>query len=63
MKVIVDTEKCTGHAQCHAVGPDVYVLDEDGYNTTPEVVVAASLEQQAKGGMQACPERAIRIVE
>ena len=32
MKVAVDRGKCMGHAQCAAASPDLYLLDDDGYN-------------------------------
>lgn len=65
MKVRIDLELCTGHGRCAHYGPEVYRLDDDGYNadrgTTFEV--PAGLEAQAKLGMKSCPERAITLVE
>lgn len=63
VKVIVDTAKCVGHARCAAVAPDVFVLNADGYNDTPEKEVPEELREQAKRGARACPERIIRIEE
>ncbi len=34
MKVSVDVGLCTGHGRCANYGPDVYVLDELGFNRT-----------------------------
>lgn len=34
MKVIVQANHCPEHARCLAEGPDVYVLDDLGYNST-----------------------------
>lgn len=65
MKVRIDLELCTGHGRCAHYGPEVYRLDDDGYNadrgTTIEVPVG--LEDQAKLGMKSCPERAITLVD
>lgn len=65
MKVRIDEELCTGHGRCAHYGPDVYRLDEDGFNIdrgcTLEIVVG--LEKQATLGMKSCPERAITLVE
>jgi ferredoxin len=63
MKILVDPDRCQGHARCLAEGPDVYVLDDDGYNSTNVGEVAPSLEDQARRGALACPELALTIVE
>lgn len=65
MKVRIDGELCTGHGRCAHYGPEVYRLDENGYNLDCEKVidVAAGLERQATLGMKSCPERAILPVE
>jgi ferredoxin len=61
MKVKVDANRCSGHAQCNAVGPDFYTLDDRGYNSITEAEVPPGLEGQAKAGADACPEQAITI--
>jgi ferredoxin len=63
MKITVDTAKCTGHAQCAAHGPDIFELDDNGYAVLFDGEVPAHLEQQARSGAEACPERAIQVVE
>jgi len=60
MHVQVDPDLCTGHALCHLHGPDVYALDEFGYNTTSRDVPTA-LREQARRGAVACPEGAIEL--
>lgn len=61
MKAIVDVNRCVGHAMCKAYAPEVYQLDELGYNVTGEVEVPPELEEKAEMGARACPELAIRI--
>lgn len=34
MKIEIDRKACTGHARCHAVAPEISVLDDDGYIAT-----------------------------
>lgn len=63
MRIIVDHARCSGHARCIAVAPRVFVLNDDGYNVMPETVVPPGLEEEARRGANACPERAITIVE
>lgn len=63
MRVKVDTALCSGHARCVAKAPNVYVLNSDGYNETPEAAVKPGFEDEARRGAMACPERAITLVE
>ena len=63
MKVKVEEGRCQGHARCFAEAPDVYVLDEFGYNTTDVDHVPEHLKEQARRGALACPEQALRIIE
>jgi ferredoxin len=63
MKITIDTAKCSGHAQCAANGPDFYDLDDDGYAVPFDGDVPEQLEQQARNGADACPERAIQLIE
>ncbi len=63
MKVVVDVEKCTGHARCNVSAPAFYELDNDGYNVIREREVAPGEEAAAREGAAACPERAITIIE
>jgi ferredoxin len=63
MRAICDTGICQGHGRCEAMAPEVYTLDDNGYLATEVIDVPPGLEDQAKLGAEACPERAIRIVE
>jgi ferredoxin len=63
MKIHTDTAACTGHARCAVYGPDVYILDDDGYNVTNIEHVPSERLEQARRGAQACPESAITIEE
>jgi ferredoxin len=63
MRIRVDTERCTGHALCAAYAPDVFVLDDLGYNRTELVEVAPEFREQARRGAMACPEQAITVVD
>jgi|TARA_B110000503_G_scaffold131042_1_gene205103 ferredoxin len=63
MKVKVDVKKCVGHARCAASAPEVYELDDNGFNVTAERQVHIGQEQKARRGARACPERIITIEE
>ncbi|MFJ8493009.1 ferredoxin [Streptomyces sp. NPDC094038] len=61
MKVIIDTTACSGHARCAAASPELFRLDDDGYALPFDGEVPAGLEQAARDGAAACPERAITV--
>lgn len=65
MKVIVDGDVCTGHGRCWTNAPDVYTIDDNGYNcvTGVPIDVPPHLEEAARLGARTCPERAITVIE
>lgn len=63
MHAVVNPERCQGHALCESFAPEVYVLDELGYNRTDPTDIPAPLRDQARRGASACPERAITLVD
>ncbi|PHX98287.1 MAG: ferredoxin [Rhodospirillaceae bacterium] len=64
MRVKIDGEHCTGHGRCAKYAPNVFILDDDGYNADRgnEIDVPEGEEENAKRGMKSCPERAITLV-
>ena len=36
MKIRLEQAKCVGHAQCYAVDPDLFPIDESGYSILEE---------------------------
>jgi ferredoxin len=63
VKIVVDRDKCTGHARCYATAPQIYTLDEEGYNSLDSLDVPTEHEAAAREGAEACPEGAISIVD
>lgn len=63
MRATVDRDLCQGHTLCNAIGPDVYDLDERGHCVPLATEIPAELVDQATKGAQACPERAITLLE
>ena len=63
MRVRVDNSKCAGHAQCYAVDPDLFPLDDSGYSTLQEHEVKPEDEQKTRDGVAACPEMALILEE
>jgi len=61
MRIIVDKERCAGHARCNAVAPEIFRLDDNGYIDVETFVVGPAQEAEARRGARACPERALRV--
>ncbi|MEV6336874.1 ferredoxin [Nocardia vinacea] len=61
MKITIDSSLCSGHARCAAAAPELFELDDDGYALPFAGAVPADLEDAAREGEMACPERAITI--
>ena len=63
MKIRIDKARCVGNARCAAVSEQLFPLDEDGYIAVEEVEVPPGMEEDARRGARACPERIILIEE
>ena len=51
VKVRVEQSRCVGHAQCYAVDPEIFPIDDSGYSTPSRVTCAS------------CPEMALILDE
>jgi ferredoxin len=63
MKVRLEQSKCVGHAQCYAVDPELFPIDESGYSTLEEHEVRPEDAQLIRDGVAACPEMALILEE
>jgi ferredoxin len=63
MKIRINKSACVGNARCAAVSEQLFPLDDDGYIAVEEVDVPAGMEELARKGARACPERIIVIEE
>jgi ferredoxin len=61
MKVVIDSEMCTGHGRCYSLAPQVFAADDEGHSTLVQQDTPDSLRDKALIGVQNCPERAISI--
>ncbi|MEU6539102.1 ferredoxin [Streptomyces sp. NPDC047000] len=61
MRVTIDSASCSGHARCAAAAPRLFRLDDDGYALPLDEDVPEDLEQDARDGEAACPERAVTV--
>jgi ferredoxin len=65
MQIKIDAQLCSGHGRCAKFGPEIYRLDDNGYNADrgKTLPVAQEHEAAARRGARFCPERAISIIE
>ena len=63
MRVRLEKSKCVGHAQCCAVDPDLFPIDESGYSILEEREVRPEDVQLTRDGVASCPEMALIIEE
>ena len=63
MKVRLEQSRCAGHAQCYAVDPEMFPIDEQGYSTLEEHEVTPEDIELTRDGVASCPEMALIIEE
>jgi ferredoxin len=63
MRVRLDKSRCVGHAQCYAVDPDLFPIDDMGYSILEDHDVQPGDEQCTRDGVAACPEEALILDE
>ena len=61
MRIVLDTDRCTGHGRCYSLAPDLFDCDDRGYGTVVHPEVPPGLEEQARIAASNCPERAIQL--
>jgi ferredoxin len=61
MRILVKRNLCSGHARCASVAPDLFRLTDEGYIDVEDFDVPPGLEELARRGARACPERALRV--
>jgi ferredoxin len=63
MKLHINRPACAGNARCAAVSEELFPLDDDGYIAVEAVDVPPGMEDLARRGARACPERIIVVEE
>lgn len=63
MKIRLERSRCVGHAQCHAVDPHLFPIDDSGNSVLEEHEVRPENEQLTRDGVASCPEMALILEE
>jgi ferredoxin len=61
MRVRLDTELCQGHGRCYTLAPELFDSDDLGHCVLLVDEVPAGLEDQARTGVDNCPEHALTL--
>jgi ferredoxin len=60
MRIRVDPDKCTGHARCYGLSPELFDVDDYGLSSVAgDGAVPVELEDKARLAIANCPEYAI----
>lgn len=63
MRAELDRSRCSGHARCHAVDPDLFPIDDDGYSVLEPFDVPADRLDIVRRAVDACPELALSLID
>jgi ferredoxin len=63
VRIVLDTELCTGHGRCYSLAPELFDADDEGHSVVLASEVPEGQESQAWLAAQNCPERCISIEE
>jgi ferredoxin len=63
VRILLDSERCTGHGRCYSLAPELFDCDDRGYGIVITPDVPAGLEEQARTAALNCPENAISLEE
>ena len=59
MDVIVDADRCQGHARCSLICPGVFDHDDGGFAVVRSAHVPPEYEKAVRDAADNCPEQAI----
>lgn len=64
MKLMVHTDRCTGHGRCYTLAADLLTYDDEGYVTIRGQVIDVPADQvaAAENAAASCPEQAVELL-
>jgi ferredoxin len=63
VKIGVDTEKCTGHAVCEGLAPDVFEVGDDGLVHLLQPSPSDDQREAIHAAVEQCPTQALTVEE
>ena len=61
MRLVIDTQRCTGHGRCYSLVPELFDSDDFGHGVVTRPEVPADLEEKARSAVGNCPESCISL--
>jgi len=61
VKIVLDSDRCTGHGRCYSLAPELFDSDDEGHSVVIASEVPAGLEAQARLAVENCPESCISL--
>lgn len=61
VKIVLDSDRCTGHGRCYSLAPELFDCDDEGHSVVIASEVPAGLESQARIAVENCPETCISL--
>jgi ferredoxin len=63
VRIVLDTQRCTGHGRCYSLAPELFDSDDEGHSVVLAAGVPAGLEEKAQLAVDNCPEGCIGLNE
>jgi ferredoxin len=63
VRIVLDTERCTGHGRCYSLAPNLFDSDDEGHSVVLRHEVPPELLHEARLAVDACPESCIELAE
>ncbi len=61
MHIRLDADRCQGHGRCYVLAPDLFDADDYGHCVLLVDEVPAGREDDARTGVENCPEQALSL--
>jgi ferredoxin len=61
MHIRLDADRCQGHGRCYVLAPDLFDADDFGHCVLLVDEVPAGREDDARSGVENCPEQALTL--
>jgi ferredoxin len=61
MRIRLDADRCQGHGRCYVLAPDLFDADDYGHCVLLVDEVPAGREDDARTGVENCPEQALAL--
>lgn len=61
MRIRLDTDACQGHGRCYTLAPALFDSDDQGHCVLLVDEVPAGHEDEARTGVDNCPEHALTL--